>query len=96
MSADEAVTWSEARRLREAGVDIVTVGVGSSVRESELRAIATFPNLPSSSADGRSNVFVAESFEDLRRFADDVTSATCNSGFTFKHIPTNLKAILPR
>ena len=75
-------TWTEARRLRESGVDVITVGVGTSVRESELKAIASFPNDDVSSDRDVSNVFVAQSFEELRSFADDVTSATCNSKHT--------------
>ena len=72
-SADEENTWEEARLTREAGIDILTIGIGGSIRERELRAIASFPNVLGQ------NVLLARTFNLLDDYVNDVIMAACNS-----------------
>ena len=72
-SADEENTWEEARLTREAGIDILTIGIGGSIRERELRAMASFPNVLGE------NVLLARTFNLLDDYVNDVIMAACNS-----------------
>lgn len=72
-SNDESQTWQEAMMTRNAGIDLISVGVGRSIRMRELEAITSFPNQEGG------NILMADDFEDLDNLRDSLVDAICNS-----------------
>lgn len=71
-SNDPSETWEEARDTKAAGVNLLVVGVGTSVKMSELRGIASYP------VSG--TVFKADSFFSLANgLVEQVRDAVCNT-----------------
>ena len=72
-STNEIITWQEAIRLRNSGVHVTAVGVGSGVNKHELLGMASFP--------AENNVFLVNNFDGLvaattrRKLIDTI----CNS-----------------
>lgn len=64
-------TWAEARLLREAGVNIITIGIGDSVRLPELQALASGPD--------NTNVYQVSAFTALSTVSNNVINAICNT-----------------
>ena len=60
----------QAKAARDAGITLIPVGVGPSVRYSELRAIASWPQ------DGV--IIQAPSFQELGAKVQDITDLLCN------------------
>ena len=58
--------------LKRRGINVIAVGVGPAVKESELSGIASRPDL----------VYSVENFDDLVKseFTSSITSATCDTG----------------
>ena len=63
-----------ARQLRDLGVIILSIGVGSSVSESELKEIASDPK--------ENYVLRLSSFNQLANFVDRVSSMLCDGKFS--------------
>ena len=78
-SDDGAATWAEAIDTREEDVDLVAVGVGSSVKLSELQGIASYPE--------SGNVFAVESFSSLNEEGVilAIVDTVCNGGYTIRY-----------
>ncbi len=75
-SREEQSTWREARQTRSAGIELQVVGIGRSVRQSELHGIGSCPAGP----DGKNrNVFLAESFDRLGEIREQLVDVVCNS-----------------
>ena len=83
-SGSERDTWREARRLREAGVELISVGIGNSIRLRELQAIASYPNTPGK------NVLKVEDFNALDSIRNTITKVVCGSECHLQ-IPSNLE-----
>ena len=62
--------WRPAQNLRNSGVVIFSVGVGSSLSMHQLRAMASQP------AD--QHVITLNNFSELERLAEQMSSQTCN------------------
>ena len=69
-SNDEAATWNAAMATRDAGIDIVVVGVGDHVKRRELLAVASDPV--------ERNVFVVAGFDELDTVVSRVRDNLCN------------------
>ena len=72
-SDNEARTWQEAMRTRQDGIDLISVGIGNSVRMRELEGIASMPN-----RNGE-NVLLAEDFASLENLRKSLVDTICNS-----------------
>ncbi|ELU05673.1 hypothetical protein CAPTEDRAFT_217523 [Capitella teleta] len=55
-SNDEAKTWEEALKTRAAGIDLISIGIGPSIRTRELEGIATAPNEEGKNAHGGTTI----------------------------------------
>ena len=66
-------TWSEAIAVRRQNIDLVAIGVGGNIDNSELRAIASDP------VDN--NILIASSFDNLNSLLDKVRASICKSKF---------------
>ena len=62
-------TTSEAARLRDAGVTVFSIGVGSSANEQELKAMATDPDV--------THVFSVTNFISLNTITRTLAQETC-------------------
>ncbi|KAK6191985.1 hypothetical protein SNE40_003542 [Patella caerulea] len=71
-SQESEKTASEARRARQAGIDMFAIGVSRAVNESELQAIAGDPD----------RVIIVETYSELEAIKDKLSGKTC------KKIPT--------
>ena len=67
---DPSQTIPQANLLKQSGVTIIAVGIGSRVDSSELRAIASNPN----------DVIVAQNFEDLQDQLENLLTKACIIG----------------
>jgi Mg-chelatase subunit ChlD len=67
VSRDPPATAQEADRLKRSGVNVIVVGIGGSVRHSELTTIASSPN----------HVFNVTSFDALTAIAGRLIKSTC-------------------
>jgi hypothetical protein len=59
-----------AQQLKDIGLTIFAIGVGSGIRVSELETMATSP------VD--EHVYLLDNFEELSFLADKISSSTCN------------------
>ena len=66
-------TWSEAIAVRRQNIDLVAIGVGGNIDNSELRAIASDP------VDN--NILIASSFDNLNSLLGKVRASICKSKF---------------
>lgn len=66
-------TTREANLLKDAGVLVLSIGIGDVVKESELEAIASLPQ----------DVFRVNSFDVLNTIQKAVTNKTCDKGIEF-------------
>ena len=64
---------TEADTLRQLGVRIVAVGIGSSTNQQELESIASLPS--------SANVFQLESFNGFMSILADINRAACEGGY---------------
>lgn len=62
--------WRPAQNLKNSGVVIFSVGIGSSLSMHELRVMASQP------AD--QHVITLNNFSELERLAEQMSSQTCN------------------
>ena len=69
-SNDFDATWREARALRQAGTQVLAVGIGRNVGERELEAIASEP------VDD--NVLRVPSFNQLSSLINSLSNAICD------------------
>ena len=74
-SNDEQDTWDEARLAREQGINMIAIGIGSSIKVSELEAIASDPN------EMGENVLQARDFNDLQNLRGRLIETICNSEY---------------
>lgn len=70
---NERQTWNEARLAREQGIDVISVGVGQSIRLRELQGIASYPN------NLNQNLLRVENFNALGSIRDTIIRAACGS-----------------
>ena len=68
-SQDPSATAQEAQRLRDKGVTIFSIGVGSGIQEAELKAMATDPD--------NQHVFVVNNFDALDLIKASLQRKTC-------------------
>ena len=68
-SNDVALTTAEAKKLRDAGVTVLAIGVGSGITKSELNAIATDPD--------SSHVYSADNFDALKSLKALLSTKAC-------------------
>jgi hypothetical protein len=73
-SDDNDATLQEAKQLREQGVHIMTVGIGSWLDIFELQAVASYPY--------QENMIMAGNFTDLQRFLTTLVDAVCDSKYS--------------
>jgi collagen type VI alpha len=64
-------TWAEAVASRKAGINIITIGVGPSIGETELKGIATDPD--------EENVYIVKDFNALLGILGPLLTGTCNT-----------------
>ena len=62
-------TASEAAKLRDAGVTVFSIGVGSGANEQELKAMATDPD--------DTHVFIVTNFTSLDNITGTLAEKTC-------------------
>ena len=62
-------TSSEAAKLRDAGVTVFSIGVGSDANEQELKTMATDPD--------RTHVFTVSNFTSLDNITGALAQKTC-------------------
>ena len=62
-------TTSEAAKLRDAGVTVFSIGVGSGANEQELKAMATDPDV--------THVFTVTNFTSLYNITGPLAQETC-------------------
>ena len=67
-------TTSEAAKLRDAGVTVFSIGVGSIVNEQELKAMATDPD--------DTHVFTVSNFTSLDNITGTLAQKTCQGKMT--------------
>ncbi|KAJ8309545.1 hypothetical protein KUTeg_014419 [Tegillarca granosa] len=67
-SLDSTSTISAAKQVHNMGIHTISIGIGDSVNQNELQAIATDP----------SEVFTVQNFNVLSSLQKDLTAATCN------------------
>ncbi len=70
-SNNEEETWKEAMEARKDGIEMLAIGVGSSVREHELQAIATAPT--------KQNVVTVNNFDALSNIRQQIIDVVCRS-----------------
>jgi len=68
-SADHSATLREAELVRDAGIGVVTIGVGTDFNRYELSAIASFPYTD--------NMFIVDTVRDLTVFTNRVKRIIC-------------------
>lgn len=68
-SNDASLTAAEAKKLRDAGVTVLAIGVGSGVSKTELNAIATDPD--------STHVFAADNFDALKSLKALLSTKAC-------------------
>ena len=73
-SNDYDATWREARALRQAGVQVLAVGVGRNVNRRELEAIASEPT--------EENVQLVDSFSQMTSLVNILSNSICDSKLT--------------
>ncbi|GFO24025.1 LOW QUALITY PROTEIN: collagen alpha-5(vi) chain [Plakobranchus ocellatus] len=69
-SQNAAATAAEARRLRNKGITVFSIGVGGGAKQSELNAIATDPD--------SSHVFVVTDFDSLNQIKGTLQQKACD------------------
>ena len=62
--------WQEAMRARQAGINVITVGVGGGVSEVELKGMASYPT--------DANVVLADDFDSLESVMSQLSRGLCN------------------
>ena len=72
-SADHSATLREAELVRDAGIGVVTIGVGTYLNRYELSAIASFPYTR--------NMFIIDTVRNLTVFTDPVKRIICGGPF---------------
>lgn len=72
-SDDQQRTWEEAMKARDSGIDLISIGIGSSIRMQELEGIASAPN-----SQGK-NVLLADNFSSLETLRSALVDIICNS-----------------
>jgi len=68
-SANESATLREAELVRDAGIGLVTIGVGTYLDRYELSAVASYPYTD--------NMFITNTVRNLSNFTDPVRSIIC-------------------
>ncbi|XP_060600216.1 uncharacterized protein LOC132753729 isoform X4 [Ruditapes philippinarum] len=68
-SSSATATAAEAKKLRDAGVTVLAIGVGSGVSKAELNAIATDPD--------STHVFAADNFDALKSLKALLSTKAC-------------------
>ena len=64
-------TWAQAISTRNQNIDLIAIGVGGNIDNSELRAIASDP------VD--KNIFIASNFDALDSLLSQVRNSVCKS-----------------
>ena len=71
-------TSAEAQRLRQQGVTVFSIGVGSGPNQQELNAMATDPD--------NSHVFVVTNFDALKSIKGSVSQKACEGMYSSGHL----------
>jgi len=72
-SADPSATLREAELVRDAGIGVVTIGVGTYLNRHELSAVASFPYTR--------NMFIIDTVRNLSVFIEPVKRIICEGPF---------------
>ena len=70
-SNDEPATIEQAYLAKKAGIHIITIAVGSWLREDELQTVASFPS--------ERNFISVRNFDALSSIVNDIKDLVCNS-----------------
>ena len=76
-SNNQDLTWSEAMKVRDRGIELLAVGVGRAKR-SELEGIVSYPT--------QNNIFMAENFRDIVNHKQRLVSSICNCTHFLIHL----------
>jgi collagen type VI alpha len=76
VSTNRTATLLEAQRARDAGINIITIGVGTYLDEYELSAVASYPY--------KTNMIIKNTVKALAEmeFTNNIQSLICNNGGT--------------
>jgi len=75
-SDDPRATINEARKTRDAGIDVLAMGIGDSVRLYELEGMASHPKTR--------NVFKADGYQFLFQATDMMRSTLCDGRWRWR------------
>ena len=71
VSTNHTAAIAEANKLKQMGVTVMAIGIGSGVKTDELNAMASDPN----------HVFTTSNFDALQTIRNDVKKAACEGKF---------------